>query len=116
MLERYGGRDDIAGWQIDNEFGCHETTLSYDTSTLQRFRSWLGDHYESIEGLNDAWSTVFRSREYPGSTRSDFRRPPSLNRIRRIRSRSGALRRMRFGASASARQHVFEPVAGKTSG
>lgn len=66
MLERYGGRDDIAGWQIDNEFGCHETTLSYDTSTLQRFRSWLGDHYESIEGLNDAWSTVFWSQEYPG--------------------------------------------------
>ena len=66
MLERYGGRNDIVGWQIDNEFGCHETALSYDTSTLQRFRSWLGDHYESIEGLNDAWGTVFWSQEYPG--------------------------------------------------
>jgi beta-galactosidase GanA len=29
MAERYGENPHVAGWQVDNEFGCHDTTLSY---------------------------------------------------------------------------------------
>ncbi len=65
MLDRYGKRHEIVGWQIDNEFGCHDTTLSFDPSTLARFRRWLKDRYGSIEALNAAWGTVFWSQTYP---------------------------------------------------
>ena len=62
--ERYGQNPHIAAWQIDNEFGCHETTLSYSTSALTEFRDWLGQKYQSPQALNDAWGNVFWSMEY----------------------------------------------------
>lgn len=65
MLDRYGSREEIIGWQIDNEFGCHDTSLSYDPATLARFREWLATRYGSIEALNEEWGTVFWSQTYP---------------------------------------------------
>ncbi len=65
MVERYGQYQAIVGWQIDNELGCHDTTLSYNPFVLNRFRNWLRRRYESIDALNEAWGTVFWSQEYP---------------------------------------------------
>jgi beta-galactosidase len=52
------------GWQTDNEYGCHDTTLSYSPVALQGFRRWLAAKYGDIDTLNTAWGNVFWSMEY----------------------------------------------------
>ncbi|MGV6848172.1 MAG: beta-galactosidase, partial [Marinibacterium sp.] len=64
MGERYGRNPHVAAWQIDNEYGCHDTTLSYSEPARRAFRRWLADRYGSIEALNVAWGNVFWSMEY----------------------------------------------------
>lgn len=54
----------VAAWQVDNEYGCHATTLSYSPAALVGFRAWLKQRYPSIEALNAAWGNVFWSMEY----------------------------------------------------
>ncbi len=54
----------LAAWQIDNEYGCHDTTLSYSQAALAGFREWLAARYGAIEALNSAWGTVFWSMDY----------------------------------------------------
>ena len=63
LAERYGAHPGVAGWQIDNEFGCHDTTLSYGPEDLRGFREWLRQRYQSPEQLNEAWGNVFWSME-----------------------------------------------------
>lgn len=65
LSERYGRNPYIHAWQVDNEYGCHDTTLSYDASALQNFRLWLKSKYQNIQLLNEAWGNVFWSMEYP---------------------------------------------------
>jgi len=62
--ERYGENPHIQSWQIDNEYGCHDTTLSYSQAAEAAFRVWLLEKYKSIEALNTAWGNVFWSMEY----------------------------------------------------
>lgn len=62
--ERYGFHPHVAAWQIDNEYGCHDTTTSYSAAALAAFRHWLADRYECVERLNAAWGNVFWSMEY----------------------------------------------------
>ncbi|QBF30837.1 beta-galactosidase [Thalassococcus sp. S3] len=62
--ERYGRDARITAWQIDNEYGCHDTTLSYSEAARHGFRAWLAQRYGSIEALNQAWGNVFWSMEY----------------------------------------------------
>ncbi|MEM9270796.1 MAG: beta-galactosidase, partial [Pseudomonadota bacterium] len=64
LAERYGRHPALAAWQTDNEYGCHDTTLSYSDAARQGFRAWLSERYVQIEGLNQAWGTVFWSMEY----------------------------------------------------
>lgn len=64
MGERYGRNPHVAAWQIDNEYGCHDTTVSYSPAALQAFQEWLADQYGSIDALNTAWGNVFWSMEY----------------------------------------------------
>ncbi len=64
MGDRYGRNPHIAAWQIDNEYGCHDTTVSYSAHALKAFRNWLADQYGRIEALNEAWGNVFWSMEY----------------------------------------------------
>ncbi|GAB1742885.1 hypothetical protein NU219Hw_g8589t1 [Hortaea werneckii] len=64
MAERYGNNTHVIGWQLDNEFGCHGTTRSYDHDAKVRFRSWLQDKYSTIENLNTAQGRVFWSSQY----------------------------------------------------
>lgn len=64
MAERYGEHPAISAWQTDNEYGCHETTLSYSRSAAAAFGLWLVAKYEDIGALNLAWGNVFWSMEY----------------------------------------------------
>ncbi len=62
--QRYGRDPRIHGWQIDNEYGCHNTILSYSDAATVAFREWLKATYGTIDALNNAWGTVFWSMEY----------------------------------------------------
>ncbi len=64
MGERYGKNRHIAAWQIDNEYDCHETTLSYSDAARKGFQDWLAQRYQSTDALNRAWGNVFWSMEY----------------------------------------------------
>ncbi len=64
LAARYGDHPAITGWQTDNEYGCHDTTVSYSAAALAGFRAWLALRYASIDALNAAWGTVFWSMEY----------------------------------------------------
>jgi beta-galactosidase len=64
MAERYGRADAVSAWQTDNEYGCHDTVLSYSLAARLAFRRWLAQRYTSIEALNRAWGTVFWSQCY----------------------------------------------------
>ncbi len=64
MAERYGPNEHVAAWQTDNEYACHETTLSYSEAALKGFQNWLAQKYQSPAALNRAWGNVFWSMEY----------------------------------------------------
>ena len=64
FAERYGQHPAVAAWQTDNEFGCHDTVVSYSPNAVRRFRLWLEARYGTIERLNEAWGNVFWSMEY----------------------------------------------------
>ncbi|MDR3095957.1 MAG: beta-galactosidase [Paraburkholderia sp.] len=64
VARRYGQHPAVAYWQTDNEYGCHQTVLSYSDAAVKRFRDWLKARYGSIGALNTAWGTVFWSMEY----------------------------------------------------
>ena len=64
LAERYGQDEAVVGWQLDNEYGCHDTTRSYSTAARQGFRAYLTNRYERIEALNEAWGTNFWSQTY----------------------------------------------------
>ncbi|MFC5471181.1 beta-galactosidase [Cohnella suwonensis] len=61
---RYGKDERVKAWQIDNEFGCQDTTYCYCEKCLAAFRDWLEDKYGTIERLNEEWGTVFWSQTY----------------------------------------------------
>lgn len=64
LAERYGNSSTVVAWQLDNEFGCHDTVRSYDKDAITRFRSWLEDKYSTIEEMNTAQGRVFWSSQY----------------------------------------------------
>lgn len=62
LAKRYGHK--VSAWQTDNEYGCHDTTVSYSDAALHAFRDWLAQKYQSPDALNRAWGNVFWSMEY----------------------------------------------------
>ncbi len=64
MAERYGRNRHVAAWQTDNEYGCHDTTLSYSPAARDAFRDWCAQRYQSPQALNRAWGNVFWSMDY----------------------------------------------------
>ncbi|MEM9717160.1 MAG: beta-galactosidase, partial [Pseudomonadota bacterium] len=64
MARRYGTHPGVQAWQTDNEYGCHDTTLSYSDAARTGFRDWLAEKYQSPDALNRAWGNVFWSMEY----------------------------------------------------
>jgi beta-galactosidase len=64
LAERYGRNSHVQAWQTDNEYGCHDTVLSYSPAAEAAFRDWLAQKYQSPEALNRAWGNVFWSMDY----------------------------------------------------
>ncbi|MBX3497363.1 MAG: beta-galactosidase [Parvibaculum sp.] len=64
LATRFGKHPGIVAWQTDNEYGCHDTVLSYSHEALVGFRHWLKERYGDIHLLNEAWGNVFWSMEY----------------------------------------------------
>ena len=64
IAERYGQNPFVQAWQTDNEYGCHDTAVSYCAAAQMGFRRWLADRYGTIDQLNQAWGNVFWSMTY----------------------------------------------------
>lgn len=65
LAKRYGQNPHIAAWQTDNEYGCHNTTLSYSDAARVAFQAWLCARYDGdIGALNAAWGNTFWSMNY----------------------------------------------------
>lgn len=63
LAKRFGEHPGVAAWQIDNEYDCHNTTISYSAVSRQAFCEWLQHKYQSPDALNRAWGNVFWSME-----------------------------------------------------
>jgi len=72
LAERYGRNPHVAAWQTDNEYGCHDTTISYSDAARVAFRTWLQHRYGTVEALNKAWGNVFWSMEYDSFEQIDL--------------------------------------------
>ena len=78
LAMRYQSNRDIAAWQTDNEYGCHDTTISYSQAARQAFQIWLRGRYSGpendgdITALNNAWGNVFWSMEYDSFDQIDL--------------------------------------------
>lgn len=75
LAARYGQHPAIIMWQTDNEYGCHDTVLSFSAAAAAAFRDWLAARYGTIGTLNEAWGNVFWSMEYRAFAEVD---PPNL--------------------------------------
>jgi len=64
FARRYGIHPAVAGWQIDNELGDHDTGRSYSPAALTGFRVWLAERYQSIEALDETWGAHFWGQRY----------------------------------------------------
>ena len=70
LAKRYGSNPYIAAWQTDNEYGCHDTSISYSNAACLGFRNWLRKIFASdgndgdIKKLNDDWGNAFWSMGY----------------------------------------------------
>jgi beta-galactosidase len=64
LAERYGEHPALAGWQTDNEFGCHDTARSWGGASAAAFPGWLEARYGTLGALNEAWGNVFWSMDY----------------------------------------------------
>lgn len=72
MARRYGAHPGIVAWQTDNEYGCHDTAISYSIAARDAFRLWLAAKYGEVALLNQAWGNVFWSMEYRSFTEIDL--------------------------------------------
>ena len=72
LAKRYGKNPHLGAWQIDNEYGCHDTVTSYDPETLKTYQKWLEKKFSSklpqtikpIDKLNKSWGNDFWSMNY----------------------------------------------------
>lgn len=72
LVDRYGENPIIAGWQTDNEFGCHDSTLSYGPEDREAFSAWLEEKYGDIGVLNQSWGAEFWSQTYDSFRQVDL--------------------------------------------
>ncbi len=75
LAARYAKHPALHMWQTDNEYGCHDTVLSFSHAAAAAFRGWCAARYGTIGALNAAWGNVFWSMEYRSFAEID---PPHL--------------------------------------
>ncbi|MEM7473064.1 MAG: beta-galactosidase [Pseudomonadota bacterium] len=64
LAKRYSANPHVAAWQTDNEYGCHDTVISYSEAARTAFQDWLAQKYQSTDALNRAWGNIFWSMDY----------------------------------------------------
>jgi len=84
VTERFADHSAVIGWQLDNEFGCHDTTRCYCDDCAGAFREWLAERYGDVESLNEAWGTDFWSQHHDSFAEVD---PPGPTPTRHHPSR-----------------------------
>lgn len=72
LAQRYGQHPAVVAWQTDNEYGCHDTVVSYSSAAAEAFRAWLATKYVDVQAMNIAWGNVFWSMEYRSFTEVDL--------------------------------------------
>jgi beta-galactosidase len=107
LAKRYGKNPYLGAWQTDNEYGCHETVISYSDAAGSAFRVWLKERYGSIEELNRSWGNVFWSMEYASFDEID---PPNLTVTEPNPSHSLAFRRFSSDQVASYNKRQVEII------
>lgn len=60
MARRFGSRDDVIGWQIDNEY----SRVCYCPTCRAGFRTFLQRRFGDLETLNQRWATAYWSETY----------------------------------------------------
>ena len=63
----------IVGWQLDNELNC-EVNEFYSDSDREAFRSYLKEHFKTLDALNDAIGGRFWNISYTDWNEVDLRR------------------------------------------
>ena len=64
FASRYGDNPHVHAWQIDNEYGDHDTIRSYSEGARLAFRHWLAETYDTVDALNEVWGNTFWSMSY----------------------------------------------------
>lgn len=64
LASAFGQHPSLVAWQTDNEYGCHNTSLSYSVNAQRAFRGWCKKRYQTIDALNHAWGNAFWSMGY----------------------------------------------------
>ncbi len=64
LAKRYGRHAAVVGWQLDNQYGAHDTVLSYAPHCRPAFQRWLARRYGAIERLNEAWGAIVWGQDY----------------------------------------------------
>jgi beta-galactosidase len=60
LAERFGPNPNVIGWQLDNEY----SRVCYCTRCQRLFQEFLKERYETLENLNQRWSTAYWSQTY----------------------------------------------------
>jgi beta-galactosidase len=60
MARRFGNNPHVIGWQIDNEYNC----VCYCERCQSLFQQYLQEKFDSLEALNERWSTSYWSQTY----------------------------------------------------
>lgn len=60
MAQHFGANPNVIGWQIDNEF-CRPC---FCERCQGKFRDFLRNRYQTLDNLNERWSTAYWSQTY----------------------------------------------------
>ena len=79
LAERYGKHPALILWHVDNEYGCHVDSCFCDRCRAG-FQAWLRARYETLDRLNEAWTTSFWGQRYTAWEQVDVpRQTPSYH-------------------------------------
>ncbi|MEM1272168.1 MAG: beta-galactosidase [Pseudomonadota bacterium] len=116
LAKRYGHNPYLGAWQIDNEYGCHDTVLSYSDAARAAFQDWLAQRYQSTDALNRAWGNVFWSMEYQrfeqiGLPNLTVTEPNPAHMLDFLRFSSDQVRAFNAAQVAAIQRHSNAPIS-----
>lgn len=65
MADRYADNTDIIAWQLDNEFGCHDTVRCYCEDCSDAFSKWMEKKYGTVDKMHKSLGMAFWGQQYP---------------------------------------------------